>query len=60
MVTLKQWLRRYKHVAHLVAFLLIVIASGALYPAAQQGVITWIWILIASIVFGNILVISAD
>lgn len=60
MVALRQWLRRYKHVAHLVAFLLIIIPSAGLYLAAQQDAISWIWILIAIVVFGNILVVGVD
>ena len=61
MVTLLwQWLSRKKHIVYLVAFLLIVIPSAALYPVAQQEVVTWICVLIFVIILGNILVISLD
>jgi len=61
MVTLlRHWLSRNKHIVHLIAFLLIVIPSAALYPVAQQEVVTWIWVLIFVIILGNILVVSLD
>jgi hypothetical protein len=60
MVALKQWLRRYKHIAHLIAFLMIMVPSAALYSLAQEEAISLIWISIAIIVAGNILVVSVD
>ncbi|MBE0411835.1 MAG: hypothetical protein IBX69_19070 [Anaerolineales bacterium] len=60
MVALRQWLRRYKHVAHLIAFLMIMIPSAVLYPLAQHEATGLIWVLISVIVAGNVLVVSMD
>jgi hypothetical protein len=58
MVALKQWLQRNKHLVHLIAFLIIMLPSAALYPLAQKEAADLIWILMAVIVAGNVLVVS--
>jgi hypothetical protein len=60
MVALKQWLRRYKHIAHLIAFLMIMVPSAMLYPAAQQQILDLIWALIMIIVIANFFIAGAD
>ena len=49
------WLRGHKFEAHLIAFLLMVLPPIPLYLAARSGAETWIYILLAPVVLGNLL-----
>jgi hypothetical protein len=59
MVALNQWLKRNKHLVHLIAFLMIMLPSAVLYPLAEKEATDLIWILMAIIVAGNVLVVSS-
>lgn len=50
------WLRKRAFRVHLASFMLTVLASALLYFAAQAGSTLFIVLLIALIVFGNLLV----
>lgn len=54
---LQIWKSRSKFTNHLVAFLLIIIPSALLYPAANHGATGWILFLLALVVAGNILAV---
>ncbi len=49
------WLRDHKFEAHLIAFLLMVLPPVPLYFAARNGVVPWMWALLAPILLGNLL-----
>ena len=57
MQTFQQFLSAHKFQAHLLAFLLMVLPPAGMYLAARAGAFTWIWILLAIVVLGNLLAI---
>jgi hypothetical protein len=54
-----KWLRKNTFRVHLVAFLLMIIPPALLYLAAETGATGAIWLLLAMVITGNILVILA-
>jgi len=55
---LVNWLNNHKFAVYASAFFLIILPPIPLYFAAQQGAIVWIWVLMAVVVLGNLLVLS--
>lgn len=51
------WMKAHKFETHLAAFLLIVLPSGVLYPAAQAENYTLVWGLIGLAALGNLLAV---
>jgi hypothetical protein len=56
----RSWLRKHKFESTLAAFLLITLPSAALYLAAQAGAAGWAAVLIALVIFGNLLAMAVD
>jgi hypothetical protein len=53
----KKWLHKNTFKIHVAAFLLMIISSGLLYPAATSQAVGWVWVLLGLVVTGNILVL---
>jgi len=45
---------------HAAAFIVIVLASALLYPAMQRGFATGVWLLLASILVANLLILVTN
>jgi hypothetical protein len=58
MENMQTWINRHKFELYVLAFLLIMLPSVALYPAAQQGAEGWMWTLLALVVLGNVVAIA--
>lgn len=57
---IRNWFKTHVFQIHSLAFLLIVTASIALYPAAENQDIAAILALIAVVVLGNLLALSVN
>lgn len=49
------WLHTHRYLAHLVAFLLLMLPPLPMYYFAQRGATVWVWFLLGVIVLGNLL-----
>jgi hypothetical protein len=58
MENLKMWINQHKFELYVLAFILILLPSAALYPAARQEVQGWIWVLLALVGLGNLVAIA--
>jgi hypothetical protein len=52
-----RWLRSHPLRAYLGAFVLIILPSGLLYPAAQHNASVWQIVLLGLVVLGNLLAV---
>jgi hypothetical protein len=53
MTEIRSWLQRRTYSIHTLTFLVMILASLGLYPAAQSGSIPWIWTLIGLFAISN-------
>jgi hypothetical protein len=58
MENLKKWINRHKFELYVLAFILILLPSAALYPAAGQEAQDWIWVLLVLVGVGNLVAIA--
>ena len=60
MQELKKSLAANKFRVHTAAFLLILLPSALMFPAAQAGWLGWIWFLLALVIAGNLLALLTN
>lgn len=54
---IRSWLSRNKFEAHMIAFIMMVIAPIGMYFAAQCNAAGWIWALLCAVILANLLVV---
>lgn len=55
---IRNWFKKHKFEAALLAFLLMMLPPLGLYAAARQNAAGWIWFLLGIVITGNLLALG--
>ncbi len=57
---MKNWLQKHAFAVNLLAFLLMILPPLPMYFALQAGNVPWVYVLLALVILGNLLILGVQ